>query len=126
MRRPIDTEKTLAQAEERFARGEAFRSATEICEMHLVRDGEALADYESGDIWRGALITGDNPRERPYTNLYARLTTRSNTFTVHVRAQALRPGADPTVWREESGRIAAEYRGSTLLERSIDPADSNL
>ena len=130
LRRPIDVAKTLAQADTRLANGEAFRAASEICELHLVRDGENLADYQSGQIWRDALITGDNTRERPYTNLYSKLTTRSNTFTIHVRVQVLRPGVtraeDFAVWRE--GRVSplGEYRGSSIIERYIDPADPNL
>lgn len=131
MRRPIDVEKTLAQADERFRAGEAFRSASEICELHLVRDGETLDDYREDKIWPKALITGDNTRERPYANLYARLTTRSNSFTVHIRAQILRKAASTddaewTVWRENRDRRMAEYRGSALVERYIDPADPNL
>ena len=130
MRRPIDVPKTLAQADDRFAAGEAFRSATEICELHLVRDGETLADYQSGKTWQDALLTGDNTRERPYTNLYARLTTRSNTFTIHLRVQALRSAGaraeDWAVWREDRVQPLGEYRGSSLLERYIDPADPSL
>jgi uncharacterized protein (TIGR02600 family) len=131
LRRPIDPAKTLAQADERFAAGDLFRSASEICELHLVREGESLADYRSGAIWQNALITGDNTRERPYTNLYARLTTRANTFTVHVRTQVLRQTgtADPTawaVWREGRGQVVSEFRGSSIVERYIDPADATL
>jgi uncharacterized protein (TIGR02600 family) len=127
LRRPIDAAKTLTQADERFANGDIFRSASEICELHLVREGETLADYRTGTVWQNALITGDNTRERPYANLYARLTTRSNTFTVHVRAQVLRqPGPDWTVWREGVATPVSEYRGSTLLERYIDPSDPSL
>ncbi|MEQ1859296.1 MAG: Verru_Chthon cassette protein A [Chthoniobacteraceae bacterium] len=131
LRRPIDAAKTLAQADDRFAAGEIFRSASEICELHLVREGETLADYRNGSVWQNALITGDNTRERPYTSLYARLTTRSNTFTVHVRAQVLRQSgdADPAswaVWREDRSAPLSEFRGSTIIERYIDPADPNL
>ncbi|MEQ1859294.1 MAG: Verru_Chthon cassette protein A [Chthoniobacteraceae bacterium] len=131
MRRPIDVPKTLAQADERFTAGEIFRSATEVCELHLVREGETLADYRNGTIWQNALITGDNTRERPYTNLYARLTTRSNTFTVHTRAQVLRQSvtADPASWarwREDNTAPLSEFRGSTIVERYIDPTDPNL
>lgn len=130
LRRPIDVTKTLAQADQRFATGEAFRSATEVCELHLVREGETLKEYEDGTIWKNAQITGENTRERPYANLLARLTTRSNTFTVHMRVQALRqPGSkeeDFKVWREGRSEPAGEYRGSTLIERYIDPADPTL
>jgi uncharacterized protein (TIGR02600 family) len=129
LRRPIDVEKTLKQAEDRFAAGKLFSSATEICEIHLVREGELLRDYEApGNIWNRHLMTGDNTRERPYTNLYARLTTRSNSYTVHVRAQVLRQAGGPDAadwlkWREGRDQQLSEYRGSTLVERYIDPAD---
>jgi uncharacterized protein (TIGR02600 family) len=131
LRRPIDPVQTLSQADERFTKGDAFRSATEICELHLVRKGEKLADYRSGVFWRDALITGDNTRERPYTNLYGKLTTRSNTFTIHVRAQVLKQSGGPgnkewNVWHEGRSEPLTEYRGSTLVERYIDPADANL
>jgi uncharacterized protein (TIGR02600 family) len=131
LRRPIDVETTLSQADKRFEAGEIFRSATEICELHLVRQDEKLADYENNAIWNRAAITGDNTRERPYANLYARLTTRSNTFTIHIRAQVLRqpkgttPG-DWETWREDESPPLSEFRGSTVVERYIDPSDPNL
>ena len=130
LRRAIDVEKTLAQADTRFTNGEAFRSATEICELHLVRTGENLSDYQSGSIYPQALATGDNTRERPYANLYAKLTTKSNTFNVHMRVQVLRKRtgatADPNVWREDLDTIVAEQRGSVLIERYVDASDPNL
>ena len=130
LRRPIDVEKTLQQAETRFAAGNAFRSATEISELHLVREGENLADYQSEKIWRDNLVTGDNTRERPYTNLYARLTTQSSTFTVHMRVQTLQKragGADENeVWREDVDAVTGEYRGSTTIERYVDLGDTSL
>jgi uncharacterized protein (TIGR02600 family) len=131
MRRTIDVDQTLTQFEERFEQGEIFRSATQISEMHLVRDGENLADYRSGTMWQGHLMTGDNTKERPYTNLYAKLTTKSNSYTVHVRAQSLRKAAsnDPAdwaKWREGRDLQLSEHRGSSLIERYIDPSDPNL
>ena len=130
LRRAIDVEKTLAQADTRFTNGEAFRSATEICELHLVRDGENLADYQSGATFAKALPTGDNTRERPYANLYAKLTTKSNTFTVHMRVQVLRKRAGPdatyATWNEGVDSVVAEQRGSALIERYVDASDPNL
>ncbi len=35
----------------------------------------------------GNTVTGDNLREKPYADLYPRLTTKSNTYTVHFRVQ---------------------------------------
>jgi uncharacterized protein (TIGR02600 family) len=136
LRRPIDMTETLKQADDRFngvgaydsrfaGSPDIFRSATEICELHLVRQSESLSDYTSGKIWDSALMTGDNTRERPYTNLYAKLTTRSNVYTVHLRVQGLRKskGSDPTQWDESKDQVVGEYRGSALIERYIDPGD---
>ncbi len=131
LRRPLDIEKTLAQFETRFSNGNPFRSASEICTVHLVRQGETLNDYTSGTIWKNSSVTGDNTREKPYTNLYAKLTTKSNVFTVHIRAQSLQKAtsvndADWASWREGTDKTLSEYRGSTVIERFIDPADPNL
>ena len=139
LRRPIDMVETLKQADDRFngtgaydarfnGNPDIFRSATEICELHLVRENESLNDYLSGVIWDSALPTGDNARERPYTNLYAKLTTRSNVYTVHMRVQALRKSksTDPAQWDESKDKILGEYRGSAMIERFIDPADPRL
>ena len=73
-------------------------------------------------------LTGDNLREEPYDRLYPRLTTQSNTYTVNFRVQVLqkRPNSKAAVWDEGQDQIVSEYRGSSLIERYIDPADPNL
>ncbi len=75
--------------------------------------------------WESHQLTGDNSRERPYANIYPLLTTKSNTFTIHFRVQALQPaqtaGADPTMWREGTDQVTSEYRGSQTIERYVDP-----
>lgn len=131
MRRPIDPIETLAQFDERFNKGEVFRSATQICEMPLVRQGETRQQYETNTIMPLNLITGDNTLERPYTNLYAKLTTRSNTFTVHVRAQVLQQAAGQNAdawekWSETRDQMLSEFRGSSIVERYIDAGDSSI
>jgi len=42
--------------------------------------------------------------------------------------QSLRksPGSTATVWDESKDRVAAELRGSTLIERYIDPNATNI
>ena len=125
MRRPIDVTQTLKQADDRFAAGKAFRSATQISELHLVRNGESLSEYVSGSIWPNNLVTGENTREKPYTDLYARLTTKSNSYTVHMRVQVLKKKAstspaDDATWREGTDQVVSEFRGATLLERYLD------
>ena len=62
--------------------------------------------------------------------LYPKLTTKSNTFTVHYRVQVLKqvPGIDREydTWDEEKDVVMAEQRGSYTIERYIDPNDPRL
>ena len=139
-RRPVNIPATLSQLRFRFENTDgtglyAFRSASEICDLHLVPDNATVAttskaalDEDMAKYWNAHSLTGDNSRERIYTTLYPRLTTRSNTFTVHFRAQSLkkRRGSDPATWEEGKDIIAGDYRGSTSLERYIDPSNPNL
>lgn len=152
--RPINVEETLAQFDERFKLDPGvpgvsqgpFRSASQLCELHLI---PAMGQGESGasasspsnlkgltsssrksqmdQFWQNNPATGDNVRERPYSNLYSRITTRSNTFRVHFRAQVIKKArtVDPTKFDPDRDSVLSEYRGSTLLERYIDPNDTN-
>ena len=120
------TSGTLKGFEDRFNAGDIFRNASEICTVSLVPNG---ASYSSMSNWWSAYrLTGDNIREAPYNQLYPRLTTQSNTYTVHYRVQVLqqRPASDPSTWEEGKDVILAEQRGSTTLERYVDPADPDL
>lgn len=120
-----------------------FRSATQICEQYLVpykpaqslptTDPTKLTNASMSNWWRSMSLTGDNMREKPYGDLYPRLTTKSNTYTVYMRVQVLRKR--PTVgnaaaaltaaqkWDDDSDQVLSEYRGSTSIERYLDPAD---
>ncbi len=110
---------TLKQFEQRFEKGDLFRSASEICDMFLVpkrltsniRPGyTTLAtpsfaattgeiNFSSNSVanwWKNPAgnrqdysMTADNLRETPYGHIYPRLTTKSNSYTVHVRVQTL-------------------------------------
>ena len=73
-------------------------------------------------------MTGDNMRERPYSHIYPRLTTKSNTFTVHVRAQSVSKRARKNwdTFDEADDLITGEYRGSSTIERFIDPNDDDI
>jgi hypothetical protein len=107
----------------KFQSGDIFRSASQICDIPLVPRG---SDYENIDaFWNNNRRTGDNVREIPYGHIYPRLTTKSNTFTVHMRVQALQkvPNSPASQWDESKDRVAGEYRGSTTLERYIDASD---
>ena len=138
-------------------RGGLFRSASQICELHLVPSRISVTNLNLSPIattpspnqvtenisntdlmsfgnrqaamanfWSNHASTGDNSRERPYSNLYAKMTTRSNTFRVHVRAQSIKKtlrGIDPDLFDPNQDQIVGEFRGSFLVERYIDAAD---
>lgn len=131
VRFPLDADKTLSQFAARFASGDIFRSASEICSIDLVPvhpSSPALPITRSSmdAFWNSYPVTGDNVRERPYTNLYSLLTTKSNTYTVHYRVQSLKqtPGGDYSTWREDRDAVLGQFRGSQTIERYIDPGDS--
>lgn len=147
--RPIDVVETLRQFDERFtgdsgvntnSRG-LFRTPSQICELYLIPETQngplivnptkpmtspAIRKTQMASFWEKNRGTGDNVRERPYSNLYSRLTTRSNTFRVHVRAQVLRKARSSPVTQFDplKDAVLSEYRGSTLIERYIDPNNS--
>ena len=76
----------------------------------------------------GFEATGDNLREAPYAQLYPRLCTRSNVFTVHYRVQVLRKSRStpPAQWVEGKDNVASEYRGETTIERYLDPTTTKV
>ncbi len=125
----IDADKTLDQFEDRFkdsSRG-LFRSASEICDMDLYPIGLGVTDW--GTFWETTYAqTGDNMRERPYSHIYPRVTTKSNTYTVYMRCQAVKKiaGTAPDVFDPARDKVVGEYRGSATVERFIDPNDTQL
>jgi hypothetical protein len=141
-RHNIDAADTLKEFQALFDAGDIFRSASQICDIDLVPQSDATGTFPTSGAAVQALfgntysLTGDNTRERPYADLYGRLTTRSNTYRVHYRVQILKKlttaGADPTVFidpNDQTGAgtpdiILSESRGSYLVERYIDSNDS--
>jgi len=141
----VDRDETLKAFDYFFSRFKAdptsafFKSAAQICDMYLYpRESRqpvvAWSEQETAikEWWEQNSLTGDNVREKPYADLYPRLTTKSNTFCVHVRAQALRQSAPKDkadaakhylTWSEKRDRVIGEYRGSSIVERYIDPQD---
>jgi uncharacterized protein (TIGR02600 family) len=117
-----------------------FKSAAQICDFYLYprSNGTSQITWKANEIamkqyWATNPLAGDNVREKPYGDLYPRLTTKSNTYCVHIRAQALRQSAAADkasaaehyrTWDEKRDRVIGEYRGSTIIERYIDPDDS--
>jgi len=135
---PVDENATVAQIENKFANSstDAYLSESEICAVPLVPQGvvpagTSVAGAQSllDTFWNGLSspaggLTGDNLRELPYAQLYSRLTTRSNSYTVHVRVQVLKKlPNDPHqgVWNEGVDVVLADWRGSYEIERYLDP-----
>jgi uncharacterized protein (TIGR02600 family) len=148
---------TLGQFDARFrflgsAPGAAhglFRTASQICEVHLLpRVIPSLNANDGGDItpggvytvanmtagnpannfWMNRAITGENVRERVYTNIYNKVTTQSNTFRVHFKAQVIKKARSvaPDEFDITKENAVSEYRGSALIERKIDPNDPRI
>ena len=123
--------KPLLQWEAKFNKGQFFKNASEVCEQFLVPEDPA---YTAGDAsqmttcWNNNKLTGDNSLERPYANIYPRLTTRSNTFRVHYFVQTITKArsTDPTTYTPSKDAITGESQGDALVERAIDPNDPAL
>ncbi len=131
VRYPVNAEETLKGFTERFSRKDIFRSAAEICGISLVPNdpNDVNATYTGmSAYWLAHRPTGDNSRERPYATIYPRLTTKSNTYTVHFRVQTLKKSSrtDTGTWVEGKDLVTSEYRGSQVIERYIDPADKRI
>jgi uncharacterized protein (TIGR02600 family) len=122
----VNEDATITQIENRFATGDAYLTAGEICSVPLIPTVTSGQSPETFWTTRQGLgfLTGDNLRELPYAQIYNRLTTRSNSYTVHVRVQVLQKLNDhtsPAVWREGVDRVVGEWRGSYEIERYLDP-----
>jgi uncharacterized protein (TIGR02600 family) len=143
---PDEITGTLAGFQQRFATGDIFRSAAEICGIYLVPQnkvtattagaGESLSTAAAGSPtyntmnswWSNYTLTGDNLREFPYGYIYARLTTKSNSYTVHVMTQTLKkaPNTSPTQFVDGADQVTSEYRGSYIVQRYLDPNSDSL
>ncbi len=127
---PVDKETTIAALDKRFAAGsvDAYLSESEICTVPLTPLMSPPVTDPVG-FWTGSngagRLTGDNLRELPYAQLYGRLTTRSNSYTVHVRVQVLKKlSGDPqqNVWKEGTDLVLGDWRGAYEIERYLDSA----
>ena len=119
---------TLRGFVQRFNSFDFFKTAGEFCEVYLVPQGQSWgSDSVAQSTWYGTnyALVGDNTREKPYADIYSRVTTKSNSFTVYYHVQAIKNpvSAVASQWTEGQGVILGDYRGSTTLERYIDPSD---
>lgn len=126
---PLKLDETIKGFRERYDGTDAagrrvFVSPAEICSIDLVPDTAGITKSNLASFWANNVTTGDNSRERPYAHLLPRLTTKSNSYTVHVTAQALAPGPGAVGWQEGKGKILSEWRGSYTIERYVDPNDA--
>ena len=107
-----------------------FVSPTQICDVPLIPMGYTGGD--SGNLssfWSANSLTGDNSLERPYSLIYPRVTTKSNIFTVHVIAQALKQAPGDLVngtWTENVDQVTGEVRGAYTIEKYYDPNADDL
>ena len=140
-----ETTGTLRGFEQRFDQGDIFRSASEICDIFLVPK-RRVAQTGTGDPigraypgsdptydtmtawWNRHELTGDNMREAPYNHIYPRITTKSNTYQVHMRVQKIQKNvkSPPDEFQTDVDQVTAEYRGSAIIERYVDPNDPEL
>ena len=155
---PVHLGETLKQFTNRFGQNDLFHSPSEICSLWLypakqptasarLNNTNAVTNWDSANAniknwWYAGPgttrkgLTGDNIRERPYNQLYPRLTTKSNTYQIHYRVQTLKQtptahGSDWSTWKDPGAggvtdKIIAEQRGSAVIERYIDPSDAQL
>lgn len=136
---PINVDQTLSGFDVKFRAGDIFRSASQICDMFLYPNSpttanspvltaespaSSLANIKAWWLAKG-MLTSDNGREAPYNAIYSRITTQSNTYTVHWKVQALKKATNNTsvanTWVDGTDRVVSELRGSTLVERYLDP-----
>ena len=118
---------TLAGFEARFAANDIFHSAAEICSIPLVPTNTTYANIASW--WTNFTYTGENSKERPYARIYPKLTTKSNVFTVHYTVQTLKqvtPRSSWTTWDDGRDKVLSTYRGSTMIERFVNPTDPTI
>jgi uncharacterized protein (TIGR02600 family) len=133
VRREINVEETVNQFYRRLKEeGKPFKSASELTEIWMIPSNQSnLSSTQS--FWSGngninPVLTGANSRQQPYNHLYSLVTTKSNSYTIHWRVQVLEKATStsPGTWVESVDRVRAEYRGSTLVERYIDPNDTTV
>ena len=148
---PINAARTLSIMHERFKAGTPldqmshvglFRTASEFTEVHLVPDDSTnyqflgLPKRESElksanarqaisamrQFWQEHALTGDNAKERPYTNIYQKITTKSNVFRIYFKTQTIKKARSlsPDEFDSTKDTVTAEYQGSALIERYLD------
>ena len=147
-RRNIDLDNTIKQISDRLEKNRPFVSASEICDISLIPQdvpligsmkphvsagfspSTSVAQFDTllATFWSKHKLTGDNSLEKPYAYIYPRLTTRSNSYLVHVRVQTLAQNARNTSYllKANQAQPSGEFRGSFLIERYLDANSASL
>lgn len=133
VRYPVDPYETIEQG---IIKKNYFKTPSQICDIDLLMVGRNLTGNPTEGannsnrqaFWEAHNMTGDNMRERPYSHIYPRLTTKSNTYTVYVYAQSVSKKAKKNwdEFDEAEDLITGEYRGSSTVERFIDPNGADI
>ena len=130
IRKTIDRQRTMNLISTALSTNGLFRSPSQICEIFLIPSTWANNVVTASDAQKqwalNGDLTGDNLREKPYADIFPRLTTKSNTYTIHMKVQSLRQygnSSDFTTWDDAKDAVLGEYRGSSSIERYIDPSD---
>ncbi len=91
-------------------------------------DRVVIEQHAAEERSAGGIFLPDNAKEKPYNNIYPRITTKSNTFKVHYRAQILTKAkvTAPDEFDPEIDQVVAEYRGSSIVERYVEPNDPDI
>ncbi|MEO0416495.1 MAG: Verru_Chthon cassette protein A, partial [Verrucomicrobiota bacterium] len=147
LRSTIQESGTINQFVDKFDSGEVFKTSSAITEIHLIPEdvsvrlggagGYDIGTYtptvgqmSNGKYWEDHRLVGDNSREKPYTNIQARMTAKSNTFKVHYRGQVITQATvsdrDYNFFDPEMDSATGEYRGSSIVERYMDPNDGRI
>lgn len=125
----IDATETLKLWEmDRGGSDRPYISASEICEHYLVPEGQKGDRSAMDAFWKDHQLTGDNSKERPYTNLLSRLTTRSNVFKVFFKCQSIQKARSsaPDKFDPAKDKVTAEFAGDAIIERTLDPTRPDL
>jgi len=140
----IDAAATVKLLNQHIAdkQGKPLIAESEICEIPLVPltndDGTPLVSSNDSattikskveTFWSQHKLTGDNLLERPYAHIYPRVTTKSNTYTVHVRVQRIQvspAGLQAGEFGTGKGAVTGEFRGSFTIERFLEPNSDSL
>ncbi|MEM6821473.1 MAG: Verru_Chthon cassette protein A [Verrucomicrobiota bacterium] len=126
----VDAKEFINEIDTHLNSGTPFISATEVCELPLRPEGAT-----SAVDWSIHRITGDNAKESPYNHMLSRLTTKSNTFTIYYRVQALKKSSltNEATFVDPDGassgatdQVTGEERGSATIERFIDLSQANV